>query len=99
MDILKRKAAAYGADLVDLTTVQFTTQLLRCIPKEVVRKYGVLPIAESGHCLIVAVANPSDLDAVDGLRLELGRELELHVAEKSQLYSFIDSLFGDRTNL
>ncbi len=93
MDIFRRRAAAFGAEFVDLTTVQFTPGLLRCIPAELARRYRALQVSESGRCLAVVVSNPSDLQAIDGLCSALDREIEWRVADKSQLDSFIERLY------
>ena len=97
MDMARRRAAEFGAEFVDLTTVQFTPRLLRRIPAELARKYRALAVADSGRCLAVVVSDPSDLDAVDGLGSALGREIELRVADESQIDSFIAQLYGDDT--
>jgi hypothetical protein len=42
----------------------------------------------------LALADPSDLDAIDSLHDLLHRDLELCVAEASQLDEFIERLYG-----
>jgi type IV pilus assembly protein PilB len=98
MSIFRRRAAEFGAEFVDLATVQFTPSLLRCIPAELARRYRVLPVAESGSCLAIVTADPADLPAVDGLRSSLGREIELRVADESQIDSFIERLYEADTS-
>jgi hypothetical protein len=44
--------------------------------------------------LRLALADPSDLDAIDSLQHLLGRDLELCVAEASQIDEFIQRLYG-----
>ncbi len=94
MDRYKRRAAAFGTELVDLATIDFTPGLLRCLPAELARKYHVLPVAESGKSLAIVIGDPSDLDALDGLGSALNRELELRVADGAQIDSFIERLYG-----
>src|ERR1051325_6570481 len=98
MDIFRRRAAEFGAEFVDLATVRFTPDLLRCLPAELARKYRVLPVAESGGCLAIVTSDPSDLPAVDGLHSALAREIELRVADESQIDLFIKQLYGDDTS-
>src|SRR2546429_268183 len=95
MDIFRRRAAEFGPEFVDLATVQFTHDLLRCIPAELVRKYRALPVSESGRYLAVVVSDPSDLPVVDGLCSALDKEIELRVADQSQIDSFIERFYGD----
>jgi type IV pilus assembly protein PilB len=98
MSIFRRRAAEFGAEFVDLTTVQFTPELLRCIPAELARRYRVLPVAESKRCLAIVTSDPSDLPMLDGLHSAVAREIELRVADESQIESFIEQLYGDDTS-
>ncbi len=88
------RAAHFGAEEVDLRQVAFTAELLACVPAAAARRYRVLPISSSGGKLRLALADPSDLDAIDSLHRLLHRDLELCVAEESQLNEFIERLYG-----
>jgi hypothetical protein len=95
MDEFRRRAAEFGAEFIDLATVQFTSSLLHCIPPALARRYRVLPVSESSRRITVAVSDPADLSVVDSLCSALGREIELCVADESQIDSFIGKLYGD----
>jgi hypothetical protein len=88
------RAEHFGADEVDLRDVSVTPELLACVPAESARRYRVLPVFSSPDKLRVALADPSDLDAIDSLQHLLRRDLELCVAEESQLNEFIERLYG-----
>ena len=92
------RAAHFGAEEVDLGKVQFTTELLACIPGEIARRYRVLPIRSFPEKLVLAIADPSDLDAIDSLHNLVQRDLELCVAESWQLDDFIGRLYGKEGN-
>ena len=91
----RRKAAEFGAEFVDLTKVKFTPGLLRCIPAELVRKYRVLPVLERGDKISIAIADPSDLHAIDDLHSVLDRLIDIRVADGAQIDSFIERLYGN----
>ena len=84
----------FGAEKVDLRNVLFTAELLACFPAELARQYRVLPVFSSPHNLRLALADPSDLGAIDSLHGSLQRDLDLCVAEASQLDEFIERLYG-----
>ena len=88
------RAAHFGADEVDLRQVAFTPELLACVPAASARRYRILPVSSSCEKLRLALADPSDLDAIDSLHHLLHRHLELCVAEESQLNEFIERLYG-----
>ncbi len=58
------------------------------------RESHVLPLAERDGVLALAMADPLDGYAVDALRLISGLELELCVAEPSELEAAIERLYG-----
>ncbi len=58
------------------------------------RESHVLPLAEREGVLSLAMSDPLDGYAVDALRLISGRELELCVAEPSELEAAIERLYG-----
>ena len=88
------QAAHFGAEEVDLREVAFTPELLACVPAECARRYRVLPVFSTPGRLRLALADPADLDVIDSLTHLLRGELELCVAEASQLGEFIERLYG-----
>jgi type IV pilus assembly protein PilB len=89
------RAVHFGAMEIDLRHVAFTPELLASIPAEFARRYRVLPINISPHEFLVALADPSDLEAIDSLHKLVQRDVALCVAYGSQLDEFIGRLYGD----
>jgi hypothetical protein len=85
----------FGAERIDLSKVQFTPELLGCVPAVVARRYRALPVLESGDCLHVAVPAFRDIDVFDSLCHVLKRELEFHAADREQLNMFIQRFYGE----
>ena len=86
----------FGAEIVDLSKVDFTPELLRCIPADVARKYRVLPVFDLPGRLSIALADPEDFTTIDSLTHILKKpELEIRVAPKQYLDIFIQRLYGD----
>ena len=79
---------------IDLSTVQFTPELIRTIPTATVRMYRVLPVFEVSQHLVIALADPSRLEAIDELHFLLGRELQVFQADPRQIEEFINRLYG-----
>ena len=67
---------------------------LASIPAPLARHYRVVPVFNSPRVLRIALADPAELDTIDALAHLLGRELELCVAEASQLDEFVNRLYG-----
>lgn len=84
----------FGSQRVDLSTINFTPGLLRCVPKHVARKYRALPIFETSDSLGIAIAGPPDLDMIDSLSHVLKRPLEFRAADEQQLVTFLGQHYG-----
>jgi hypothetical protein len=76
-----------GAEIIDLLKVQFTPELLRCIPAETALKYRVLPVSITPNRLAVAFSQISEIDlsVIDSLCSTLKREIEIRLADEHQL--------------
>ncbi len=89
---------ALGQDSVDLHKVFVDTEALKLVPKEVARRYRVLPIAidNAKHLLTVAMADVSNVVALDQLRAILGGRVDVHpmLASESEIEAAIDQFYG-----
>lgn len=85
--------AEFGAEHIDLSHVQFTPELLRSIPIELVRRFRVLPVSQSQTQVCIAMADPSDLNAVDSLAHFCNRIVHISVADQDQIAGFIQCLY------
>lgn len=84
----------FGAERVDLNEVEFTAELLACVPAHYARRFRVLPVSQRPGFIVLAMEDPSDLPAIDALHHFLDCELELCVAGGKQLDEFIAQLYG-----
>jgi hypothetical protein len=89
----------YG-DKLDLSTVEFTSELLRSIPAPIALRHRVLPIAvPRTGALVIALADPSDVDAIDSLTHLLHMEIVAKQADPFQLGVFLQRLYGTGSQL
>ncbi|HEY0840148.1 MAG TPA: type II secretion system protein GspE, partial [Vulgatibacter sp.] len=61
-DFLSRQ---YGVPSIDLKEFEIDDEVLKLIPRETCEKHVVLPVNRAGASLIVAMADPSNIYAVD----------------------------------
>jgi hypothetical protein len=88
----------FGREIIDLEEVDFTPELWSCIPAAIARKYRVLPVAQKGRCLVVALAHAGDLNAIDNLHNAVGHKfdtLEILIADESQIDFFVEEIYGE----
>ncbi len=94
MDIRRLRAEHFGAMEIDLKDVQFMAELLARVPAEHARRYHVLPVSGSPGRLCLALADPSDLKAINSTQKLLDVDVEVCVADAGQLDEFIERLYG-----
>lgn len=68
-------------------------QIVHLLPEDVVRRYKALPVSLEGNSLEVAMLNPSDLEALDEMKLLTGCEINPVQASENQLTATIDKYF------
>ncbi|MBI3414424.1 MAG: Flp pilus assembly complex ATPase component TadA [Verrucomicrobia bacterium] len=94
VDVTRAKAANFGAEMVELTGVKLADDVIAAVPRHVAKKYNVVPVAVEQDRVIIAIADPSDLDTIDGLKHVLGKEVEIRVATKDDIETAINRYYG-----
>ncbi len=84
-----------GLEVVDLSTVRLTPELIAAVDANTARMFGVLPIRRDGDKLIVALGNPANSTVLDDLRFLTGGEVEGVLAPEAQLKEAIDKAYGN----
>ena len=79
---------------INLSTIEFTPELLRCIPAAIARKYRVMPVLNSPDCLTIVLSD-FDLNVIDNLMFYLNRELQIWHADVRELDAFIERFYSD----
>src|SRR5580658_10220122 len=80
-----RLAERYRCPFVDLAEQRIDPELFRSIPAELMFRYNFVPLESRESTLVVAIADPSQLQLTDELALLLGKRLQLRVATASQI--------------
>ena len=84
---------AFHVPPVDLSGYEPDPALTKLIPGDVAIKFMALPIARSGRRLIVAMANPSNIFAIDDIKFITGYEVDPQVASETALKKAIDRAY------
>src|ERR1700683_1591004 len=84
-DQARRLAERYRCPFVDLREQRIDPELFRSIPAELMFRYKFVPLESHETTLIVAMADPSQLQLTDELSLLLGKRLQIKVATTSQI--------------
>ncbi len=75
---------------IDLTQYPPTKQALKLLDKNITKQLEILPIDIAGNRLMLAMANPYDLNAIDIVKRRTGLELDIYVSDKESLLKAIE---------
>ncbi len=92
---LELVAEYLGTDVIDITAIEFTSELLELIPMDVAKNYQCLPIGLDGETLHLCMADPLNPTALDDLAYQLNRPLQLRVADSLAISKLIDDKYTD----
>ncbi len=88
-DLVRAMAQEVGLEFVDLDKFPIDTSVAGLIPESVARHHMVLPIKMENGVPLVAMANPTDVFAMDDLRTIMGRNFTPVVATRSQIATHV----------
>ena len=84
----------YRVPAVNLEEIEIDPDVLKLIPKEVCEKHKVLPIARAGSSLVLAMADPTNLNAIDDVKFLTGFNVDPCVAAEATIVAAIERYFN-----
>jgi len=95
-DVTQAKASHFGAEVVNLSELKIADDVIAAIPRNIARKYRVVPIYKHDNNITVALADPSDLDTIDSLTHLLQAEIDLRVASEPDIEAALSKYYAER---
>jgi type IV pilus assembly protein PilB len=89
-DIAIAAASEFGVPLYDLDSQQIDLDTIRAVSDKLLQKHRVLPLYKRGKRLFLAVADPTNLAAIDEIKFQTGMGVEAIVVEDDKLQKAID---------
>jgi type IV pilus assembly protein PilB len=90
-DIAVAASNEYGVPLFDIDAVNPDLDVVRLVSDKLIAKHRVLPLFRRGKRLFLAVADPTNLHAIDEVRFGTGLGVEAIVVEDDKLQKAIDN--------
>ncbi|MEK7841174.1 MAG: ATPase, T2SS/T4P/T4SS family, partial [Deltaproteobacteria bacterium] len=84
----------YGIPSVDLAATEIDTEIIKLIPEDVAKKYQVIPISRTGSTLIMAMADPSNIFAIDDIKFLTGYNVESVIASETAIKDAIEKYYA-----
>jgi len=85
----RQLALRYELEFVDLTQFHINNELFRSIPADVMLRYGFVPYRRDGQTLLIVVSDPSDLQAIDEIGMQLGTPVRVTVGGPSAIQGIL----------
>jgi type IV pilus assembly protein PilB len=86
-------SSQYGVPSINLSDIELDPEVLKLIPKEVVTRHQVIPVNRSGNTLIVAMADPSNIFAVDDIKFITKFNIEVVVASEQAIADAVEKYY------
>jgi type IV pilus assembly protein PilB len=89
----------YGVPSINLDHFEVDPTIIKIIPAETARKYQVLPLSRSGAVLTIAMADPTNVFAMDDIKFMTGYNVEPVVASEGAIEDSIERYYGSTRSL
>jgi type IV pilus assembly protein PilB len=89
-DIAIAASSEFGVPLFDLESVNMDLDIVRLVSDKLLAKHRVLPLFRRGKRLFLAVADPTNLHAIDEIKFQTGLGVEAVVVEDDKLQKAVD---------
>ena len=92
-NLIKFLSDLYSVPSVDLSNFVPDPSVTKLIPGDVANKFQIVPMSRSGRRLTVAMANPSNIFAIDDIKFITGFEVQPVVATEASIKKAIDKAY------
>lgn len=94
-DVAIAAAEEFGVPLLDIDALEVDREVTKLVSEDLIRKHHALPIYQRGNRLYLAVADPTNLTALDEIKFAVGRNTEAVIVEADKLNRAIDHALAD----
>jgi type IV pilus assembly protein PilB len=89
-DITSFLSRQYGVPSINLSHFEIDPVVIKLIPSEIAQKHQIIPINRTGNVLTVAMADPSNIFAIDDIKFMTGFKVEPVVAAETSIKNAIN---------
>jgi type IV pilus assembly protein PilB len=88
----------YGVPSINLDLFQIEKTVIKLISEDVALKYSVLPISKVGATLTLAMADPTNVFAMDDIKFMTGLNVEPVIASETSIQVAVAKYYGGGSN-
>lgn len=92
-EITKAKAKLYNIPYIDLSTIPVSPEALSTLPQEVAARFKAFPVSidPTNKQIIIAMADPLNLTAIEFIEQKTGYFVKPHAAEESKIDTLVST--------
>jgi type IV pilus assembly protein PilB len=98
-DITECLSQQFGVPSINLQHFEIDAGVIKLIPGDVARKYNILPVNKTGATITIAMADPTNVFAMDDIKFMTGYNVEPVVASELGIKAAIDNYYGTTSAL
>ncbi len=84
----------YRVPTINLEEYEIDADILKLVQKEQCERHKVLPVSRAGSSLVVAMADPTNLNAIDDLKFLTGFNVEPVIASEAAILAAIERYYN-----
>ena len=84
----------YRVQSIDLSEYEIDPEVAKLVSQEVCDRHKIVPVSRAGSSLIVAMADPSNLHAIDDIKFLTGYNVEPVVASEAAIHAAIEHTYA-----
>jgi type IV pilus assembly protein PilB len=92
-DLVEFLSRQLGLPTVSLDEIDVDPDAVKLIPTPIAQKYMAIPYAQVNSALHVAMADPTDLNAIDDIKFMTDLAVEVSIATESQIRKALDTFY------
>jgi type IV pilus assembly protein PilB len=86
-------SAQYRVPAINLDEYEIDQDVLKLVSKDVCDKHKIIPVSRAGSSLIMAMADPTNLHAIDDIKFLTGFNVEPVVASETAIAAAVDRFY------
>ncbi|MCW8930053.1 MAG: type IV-A pilus assembly ATPase PilB [Gammaproteobacteria bacterium] len=95
IDIASIASTEFGTPILDISTVELDKDTVKVIKENLINKHHALPLFKRGARLFVAVADPTNIGALDEIKFQSGLSTEAILVEADKLETAITKALAE----
>jgi type IV pilus assembly protein PilB len=92
-------AEVIGLPYIRLSDFTVDAEILKVVPEDLCRRHRIFPLFRIGDTLTVAMADPSDVVALDQAKRASGLEVDAAVTTETEIVQTLDHYYGARSSI